>query len=39
MPICEEVGAVLFNCKPVRQALEALLARDPRPEEEAGLLA
>lgn len=39
MPICEEVGAVLFEAKPVRQALEALLARDPRPEEEAGLLA
>jgi len=39
MPICEEVGAVLFDAKPVRQALEALLARDPRPEEEAGVLA
>jgi hypothetical protein len=33
------VGAVLFDAKPVRQALEALLARDPRPEEEAGFLA
>jgi len=39
MPICEEVGAVLFHGKPVAQALEALLARDPRPEEEAGVLA
>jgi glycerol-3-phosphate dehydrogenase (NAD(P)+) len=39
MPICEEVSAVLFHAKPVRQALEALLARDPRPEEEAGVLA
>ena len=39
MPICEEVGAVLFDAKPVRLALEALLARDPRPEEEAGVLA
>ncbi len=39
MPICEEVAAVLFQGKPVAQALEALLARDPRPEEEAGVLA
>jgi glycerol-3-phosphate dehydrogenase (NAD(P)+) len=34
MPICEEVGAVLFAGKPVREALHALLARDPRAEEE-----
>jgi glycerol-3-phosphate dehydrogenase (NAD(P)+) len=39
MPICEEVGAVLFHDKPVAQALEALLARDPRPEEEVPALA
>jgi len=39
MPICEEVGAVLFEGKPVREALEDLLARDPRPEEEADALA
>ena len=39
MPICEEVGAVLFDAKPVRQALEALLARDPRSEEEVPVLA
>lgn len=35
MPICEEVGAVLFEAKPVKQALQALLSREPRPEEEA----
>jgi glycerol-3-phosphate dehydrogenase (NAD(P)+) len=35
MPICHEVGAVLFEGKPVAEALHALLARDPRPEEEA----
>ena len=34
MPICEEVSAVLFGAKPVRDALASLLARDPRPEEE-----
>jgi glycerol-3-phosphate dehydrogenase (NAD(P)+) len=34
MPICEEVGAVLFADKPVRAALQSLLAREPRPEEE-----
>jgi glycerol-3-phosphate dehydrogenase (NAD(P)+) len=34
MPICEQVGAVLFNSKPVRDALQSLLARDPRPEED-----
>ena len=39
MPICEEVAAVLFRAKPVAQALEALLARDPRAEEEARALA
>src|SRR5262245_32832104 len=36
MPICEEVGRVLFHAKPVAEALRALLARDPRPEEELG---
>jgi glycerol-3-phosphate dehydrogenase (NAD(P)+) len=39
MPICEEVGAVLFSGKPVRVALGDLLARDPRAEEEADVLA
>ena len=34
MPICEEVGAVLFEDKPVPEALHALLSREPRPEEE-----
>ena len=34
MPICEEVGAVLFEGKPVREAVHALLSREPRPEEE-----
>jgi glycerol-3-phosphate dehydrogenase (NAD(P)+) len=34
MPICEEVGEVLFRAKPPADALGALLARDPRPEEE-----
>ncbi len=34
MPICEEVGAVLFQGKPVRDALQSLLSREPRPEEE-----
>jgi glycerol-3-phosphate dehydrogenase (NAD(P)+) len=34
MPICEEVAAVLFEGKPVTEALASLLARDPRPEEE-----
>jgi glycerol-3-phosphate dehydrogenase (NAD(P)+) len=34
MPICREVEAVLFEGKSVREALEALLAREPRPEEE-----
>ncbi len=34
MPICQEVGAVLFEAKPVRGALHSLLAREPRPEEE-----
>ncbi|HET8578141.1 MAG TPA: NAD(P)H-dependent glycerol-3-phosphate dehydrogenase [Methylomirabilota bacterium] len=35
MPICEEVAAVLFGGKTVTAALESLLAREPRPEEEA----
>jgi len=34
MPICEEVGAVLFEGKPVREAVHSLLSREPRPEEE-----
>jgi glycerol-3-phosphate dehydrogenase (NAD(P)+) len=34
MPICDEVSAVLFEGKPVRDALASLLAREPRPEEE-----
>ena len=34
MPICDEVSAVLFEAKPVMDALASLLARDPRPEEE-----
>jgi glycerol-3-phosphate dehydrogenase (NAD(P)+) len=34
MPICREVSLVLFSGKPVGQALDALLARDPRAEEE-----
>ena len=34
MPICDEVSAVLFETKPVREALDSLLAREPRPEEE-----
>jgi glycerol-3-phosphate dehydrogenase (NAD(P)+) len=34
MPICAEVQSVLFDGKPVAEALNALLARDPRPEEE-----
>jgi len=34
MPICQEVSEVLFEAKPVRQALHALLSREPRPEEE-----
>jgi len=35
MPICEEVAAVLFEGKPVLQAVQSLLAREPRPEDEA----
>jgi glycerol-3-phosphate dehydrogenase (NAD(P)+) len=34
MPICCEVGAVLFESKPVVEALQSLLSREPRPEEE-----
>jgi glycerol-3-phosphate dehydrogenase (NAD(P)+) len=34
MPICREVGAVLFEDKPVAEALDSLLSRDPRAEEE-----
>jgi glycerol-3-phosphate dehydrogenase (NAD(P)+) len=35
MPICQEVGAVLFEGKPVREALHSLLSRDPRPEDDS----
>jgi glycerol-3-phosphate dehydrogenase (NAD(P)+) len=35
-PIASEVGAVLFQDKPPRDALLALLAREARPEEEPG---
>lgn len=38
MPICDEVSAVLFEDKPVKEALASLLAREPRPEEEAASL-
>jgi glycerol-3-phosphate dehydrogenase (NAD(P)+) len=38
MPICEEVRAVLFDGKPVAGALAALLAREPKPEDEAARL-
>jgi glycerol-3-phosphate dehydrogenase (NAD(P)+) len=34
LPICAAVAAVLFDGTPVRDALAALLAREPRPEEE-----
>jgi glycerol-3-phosphate dehydrogenase (NAD(P)+) len=34
MPICSEVGAVLFEGKAVGEALRSLLSREPRPEEE-----
>ena len=34
MPICDEVAAVLFEGKPVKDALASLLGREPRPEEE-----
>jgi len=34
MPICREVEAVLFEEKSVHEALQALLSREPRPEEE-----
>jgi glycerol-3-phosphate dehydrogenase (NAD(P)+) len=33
MPICEAVAAVLFEGRRVSDALSALLARDPRPED------
>jgi len=39
MPICDEVSAVLFEGKPVREALASLLAREPRPEEEQAVRA
>ena len=35
MPICEAVAAVLFERRPVRDALATLLSRDPRPEDDA----
>ena len=34
LPICAAVAAVLFDGVPVAEALAALLAREPRPEEE-----
>ena len=34
MPICREVGAVLFEGKPGAEALRSLLSREPRPEED-----
>jgi len=34
MPICREVGAVLFGGKAVGEALRTLLSREPRPEED-----
>ena len=33
LPICAEVGAVLFDGKPPSEALTSLLARAARPEE------
>jgi glycerol-3-phosphate dehydrogenase (NAD(P)+) len=36
MPICREVGAVLFEGKAVAEALRSLLSREPRPEDEGG---
>lgn len=36
LPITTEVGAVLFEAKPPRQALASLLARQARTEEEPG---
>ena len=34
MPICTEVYRVLYEAKPVRDAVSALMGRDPRPEAE-----
>jgi len=34
MPICQEVGAVLFQAKPADAALRSLLSREPRSEED-----
>jgi glycerol-3-phosphate dehydrogenase (NAD(P)+) len=34
LPICREVGAVLFDAKPPSEALAALLGRAARPEED-----
>jgi glycerol-3-phosphate dehydrogenase (NAD(P)+) len=34
MPVCDEVASVLFEGKPVKDALASLIAREPRPEEE-----
>jgi glycerol-3-phosphate dehydrogenase (NAD(P)+) len=36
-PIMTEVGAVLFDGKPPREALTSLLSREARPEDEPGL--
>lgn len=38
LPICQEVGAVLFEGKSPRSALAALLEREVRPEEDPALL-
>lgn len=38
LPICQEVGAVLFEGKPPRSALAALLEREVRAEEDPALL-
>ena len=38
LPICQEVSAVLFQGKPPRAALSALLEREVRPEEEPASL-
>jgi glycerol-3-phosphate dehydrogenase (NAD(P)+) len=37
MPICEEVRRVLFEGKPVGEALSSLLARGPRPEDDLAI--
>ena len=34
MPICNEVYRVLYEAKPVKAAVSALMGRDPRAETE-----